>query len=240
MNTNLKTYKCNEKSKIFILLGFMLMFGFNLTAQDAIKTETKTKSCFTISSDKMNILYAGIPNPVTVAASVASKKLHVSWGGATVNSFGECRYDVFVPDSFVDKAITFTLSTETKRGEIQNLGNITFRVKPIPEPDIYIGANIAGGYQPKERLLANPFILARMSPDFNFDLRWEVVSYKVIFIINGDEEAPISVSGARFSELVLNKIKDAPSGAIIEFSDIRIQSIAGMRDMQKIFVIRIQ
>ena len=239
MNTNLKIHKCNEKSKIFILFAFIMLLGCNLVAQEDSKTETK--SCFTISSDKMNVLYTGIPNLVSVVAtSVPPEKLHISWGGATATAVGGCRYEVFIPDSFAGRAIDFTLSAETKRGKIQKLGSITFRVKSLPEVSVFIGAYITGGRQSKEVLLENPLITARYSPDFNYHLRWEVLSYKVTFIINGDEEAPIMVSGARFSELVLNKIKDAPSGTIIEFSDIRIQSIAGMRDIQKMIVVRIQ
>ena len=238
MDTNLKAYTCNEKSKVFILFGFMLMFGVNLIAQDVIKTANKP--CFAVSADKMNVLYAGIPNPVTVAASVSPEKLLISWGGATATELGNRRYDVMVPDSFVGKTILFLFSAEIEEGKIQSIGAAYFRVKPIPEPDVYVGADITGGYQSKERLLANPLIVARMSPDFNFDLRWEVVSYKVIFIINGDEEAPIMVNGARFSELVLNKIKDAPSGTMIEFSEIKIQSTAGMRNITKTFVVRIR
>jgi len=238
MNTNLKTHKCNKKSKIFILFGFMSMFSFSLIAQDVI--ETANKSCFTISADRMNILYAGIPNPVTVAASFAPEKLRFSWGGATAKALGNGRYDIFVPDSFVGKEITFALAAETEGGKTQKLGSTTFRVKSLPEPSVHIGLNITEGRQSKEVLLKNPFITAIVSPDFNYGLRWEVLSYKVIFIINGDEEAPISVSGARFSELVLNKIKDAPSGTIIEFFEIKIQSIAGMRNITKTFVIRIE
>jgi len=79
-----------------------------------------------------------------------------------------------------------------------------------------------------------------VSPDFNYGLRWEVLSYKVTFIRNGTEEPPIAVQGPRFSEDVLNKIQNAPSGTIIEFSEIKIQSTAGIRNILNPIVVRIK
>ena len=237
MNTNPKIRVFKKQNAVFILLGFTMLFGCNLTAQDVVKAPDKPY--FTISVGRMNILYVGIPNPVTIATSAAYKKLHISWGGATATELENGRYNVFVPDSLVNKTITITLSVETKKGKIQNLGSMTFRVKPIPEPIVCLGANIDGGRYPKVALLANPLITARVHPDFNFTLQWRVLSYDVTFIINGIVEPPITVQGPRFNEQVLNKIQEAPSGTVIEFSDIKIQSIAGMRDVQKLIVVRI-
>jgi hypothetical protein len=224
--------------KIFTLLAVMAMLGFNAMAQNVIEVKD-TKPYFAIEVSKMNVLYAGLPNPVKIATSVAAKKLHIDWGGATARYRWNGQYDVEVPVSLVGRELTISVSAEKKNGKIQNLGSCVFRVKSIPEPAVYIGGNITGGQQPKDAILANPFISVRMLSDFNYHLRWQVLCYDVTFGIDGIVEPTITVEGAQFSEEVINKIKDAPSCTFIEFSEFKIQSIAGYREFQKSIAIRI-
>ena len=201
---------------------------------------TVTKPAAAVAAEKMNVFYAGIPNPVAIAAPVAPEKLRINWGGASAKTSGPGKYDVDVPSSLVGKEITISVSAEIERGKTQNLGSTPFRVKAVPEPNVFIGGNITGGKQAKDAILANPFISARMGVDFNYELKWTVNSYKVTFVKNGIEEAPITINGAGFSEQVKSKIQSASSGTIIEFSEIRISSIAGTRPIQKVMSIRIR
>jgi len=216
--------------KIYILFAIIAMLGFNAMAQ------TKPKHVLAISADKMNVLYAGIPNPITIAvSSVSSKKLRIDWGGAEAILWGIGRYDVSVPRSLAGREVIITV----KKGN-KVLGKCYFRVKIVPNPNIYVGANIVSGTCSKEIILANPLITARMGTDFNISLRWSVMSYNVTFIRDRCIVEPsIFVEGAKFSDEVINKIKDASSGTIIEFSDIKIQSIAGSCDIEKVITIRI-
>ena len=83
-------------------------------------------------------------------------------------------------------------------------------------------------------------IVAKMSPDFNFELRWSVISYKATFVKGGVEDAPITVQGGRFSDQIIAKIRSASSGTIIEFTDIKIKSEAGNRAIQRPLSVRIR
>jgi len=126
-------------------------------------------------------------------------------------------------------------------GFAQTADSITIPAKTIsktsvPDLMIFIG-DISGGKVSKETLLANPFVSAKDSKN---EIVWNVVSYKVTFVVNGKEDAPILVTGAEFTEKIKNRIQSASSGTIIEFSDIKIESIAGIRNVVKIFMVRIQ
>jgi hypothetical protein len=201
--------------------------------------KTKPFAALSVASDRMNILYAGIPNPVSVAASVNPKKLRISWGGATAIYRGNGNYEISVSDSLESKEVIITVSAK-KSGKIQYLESVYFRVKTVPGPVIIVGGYLNGGSHPKDAILANPFVSAKWTPDFHIDARWTVLSYNVIFIINGIVEPTITVEGGLFSEQVLDKIKNAPSGTIITFSDFKIQSIAGYREIENLIVVRIQ
>ena len=203
---------------------------------------TVTRPSAAVAAEKMNVFYAGIPNPVTIAAPVAPEQLRINWGGATAKPAqgGGGKYEVDVPTSMAGRDITITVSAELERGRPQNMGSTVFRVKSVPEPTVFIGGNISTGKYPKDQILANPFISAKMSPDFNYELRWQVLSYRVVFVKNGIEGTPISVNGGQFNEQVRNEIQRAQSGTIVEFSDIKFSSIAGQRTSQKPLMIRIR
>jgi len=220
-----------RKTAIIGLL--LLLFVMNCNAQDSKHTAG-------IVVEKMNILYAGIPNPVTIVSSVPHKKLRIDWGGAIAESYGEeyGKYIVYVPTALAGSYLTIRVSAELKKGKIVDLGSRIFWVKPVPGPLVFVGGGLTVGKQPKDVILANPFVTARMPIDFNYHLSWKVLSYKVTFIC--DEDEPIIVEGHFFSEIVTEKIQNAPSGTIVVFSDIKIQSIAGERDMQERIVICIE
>jgi gliding motility-associated protein GldM len=201
---------------------------------------TVTKPSAAVAAEKMNVFYAGIPNPVSIAAPVAPEKLRISWGGATATPLGGGRYDVTIPATLAGKEITVSVAADMGSGKTQNMGQTTFRVKSVPEPTVYLGANILSGRQAKEIILANPLVTARMSPDFNYELRWSVLSYKITFVINGVEDSPINITGPHFTDQVKSKIRSASTGTSMEISDVRIQSIAGPRNIQKTLIIRIR
>ena len=200
---------------------------------------TVTRPSAAVAAEKMNVLYAGIPNPVSVAAPVAPERLRISWGGATATTQGGGKYDVSVPSSLANREISINVSAEID-GRTQSMGTTTFRVKTVPEPTLFIGSNFQGGRIPKQSLLANPLVTARMDPDFNYQLQWNVVSYKVTFVKNGVEDSPITVTGPRFSQQVITAVQQAPVGTLMEITDIRINSIAGPRSPSKTLSIRIR
>ena len=201
---------------------------------------TVTKPAAAVAAEKMNVFYVGIPNPVSIAAPVAPEKLRISWGGATATQLGGGRYDVNVPVSMAGREVTVTVSADMGGNKVQTMGSTTFRVKSVPEPTVFLGANILGGRQPKEIILANPLITARMSPDFNYELRWSIVSYRVTFVRNGVEESPIAVQGPHFPDRVKSMIQSAPSGTNMEITEIKISSIAGQKVVPNPIVVRIR
>jgi len=111
--------------------------------------------------------------------------------------------------------------------------------KDIPNPTIYIGGNMSGGQTAKDILLANPFLVAKM-PQYFDEIKWSVLSYQVTFVVNGKEEAPIRVTGAEFTDQIKNRIKSASSGTVIEFTDIKTQSIVGTQIVVQPLIVRIR
>lgn len=117
-----------------------------------------------------------------------------------------------------------------------NIGYAQDTVK-LKIPTIYVGGKVESGKQTKEAILEKPFLEAK-APDS--ETKWTIESYRVVFVADEKEEAPISVIGARFSEEVIAKIESAKSGTMIEIYDIKISSTEGTQHIVRPFVIRIQ
>ena len=116
----------------------------------------------------------------------------------------------------------------------------TDTTKLFSEPTIYVGNGILGGKIDKDTILAYPFLSA-ISKD---GTEWNVVSYRLTLVRqiggNGVEDPPITVYGAEFTEQIKSLIQAAPSGTMVEFSDVRIKSIAGTGTIVAPLMVRIK
>jgi hypothetical protein len=185
----------------------------------------------------MNVLYAGIENPVSVSASVSAERVSISLaGGGTYTQTGPGQYNITIPESLVSKTITINISADIG-GRQQAMGSNLFRIKKVPDPEAKIGNKYPGGKVQKADLLANPFIFANMGTDFVYDLKWTVNSFTVTFIIKGIEDAPMTCSSNQFTEAVKSKLNSCGSGTVVYFSDIKASSVAGTRTLNPIAII---
>ncbi len=193
---------------------------------------TVLKPTATVAAEKMNVLYIGIPNPLSVSCPVSPDKVSIALeGGGTQTKTGDGMYDVSVPANLAGKTVKISVNADGK-----SMGSTTFRVKRVPDPTPTIGANIRGGRVPKNQLTANPFVIAKMPEDFVYDLKWQVQSYQVTFVEGGMEAAPVTVQGANFPESVKTKIKNAKRGTTIWFTGIKAKSPAGVRTLNDIAI----
>ena len=186
----------------------------------------------TVAADKMNVLYAGIPNPLSASAPVPPEKLTLTVAGCQVARNTTGGWDVSVPTSMIGKPVTATVSAEN-----QPLGSTVFRVKGVPNPAATIGGYIKGGKRAKQELLgSSAVIMAQMDRDFVYDMKWTVKSYRVSIAVKGVESAPLVISGAQFSEDLKSRIQSAQPGTAIYFTDIKVSSPAGERSLDDISV----
>jgi len=190
----------------------------------------------TVAAEKMNVLYAGIDNPVSVSASVPPERISISLSGGTSTRTRPGSYNITVPESLVGRVVTINIAADVN-GRQQPMGANEFRVKRVPNPETVLGGGFKGGRIQKNELLANPFVSATMGDDFVYDLRWTVNSFQVTFIVRGIEEAPMTSNSRQFTEAIRNKISSSPAGTVVLFSDIRASSAAGTRTLNPITAI---
>ncbi len=150
------------------------------------QTYTVAKPALVVSPTKMNVFYRGLANPVEVSVpGVPTEKLQISITNASKSGSGgilEVR-----PGNGAECVITVSADLNGKK---QNFGKKEFRVKNVPDPKPYVGSKTGSSTIPRTELLAAQGILAKME-NFEFDLKFDIVSYVVSATIRGKVvEAP--------------------------------------------------
>lgn len=193
------------------------------------------KPTATVAAEKMNVFYAGIDNPVSVNAPCPPDKIHLQMSAGTATKIEAGKFNISVPASMQGKDVSVNITAEIG-GKTTSFGATTFRVKKVPDPEAKVGGRIRGGKVSKSELTVNPFLTAKMDESFAYDLKWNIKSFRVTFVIKGVEDPPIACQGGKFSESVISKIKKAGVGTAIYITDIRASSPAGERNLNDISI----
>lgn len=167
-----------------------------------------------VSADKMNVLYIGVENPLTIsAAGVSSNALNVSGtgGGIQLTNNGGASYTAKV-----------TTPGETKinisGGDLPPTSKM-FRVKRIPDPVPMIGGHQGGGFG-TGAFKAQSGIYAALQ-DFDFDAKCSIVSYQLVYIPRGADARTQPVTGGTYNAEAKSLVSQAKPGDRYSFEQIK-------------------
>ncbi len=174
-----------------------------------------------IALDKMNVLYIGVPNPVTIAASGGGDdKVNATIsGGGSLQKVGPGKYIATV--GYVNDN---TLSSVSVDGKLA--GQSQFRVRTIPEAQAYVGGKPSGENYPAGAFKAQGGVGAGIK-NFPFELEYDVVSFT--FTCDTDDDiVSIPNQGAGFSGAVRNAMNQyVQGGRVVTIDDIRVKGPDG-------------
>jgi gliding motility-associated protein GldM len=181
------------------------------------QTYQVAKPSATVSPDKMNVIYAGIPNPFSVsAAGFPLESVRASISGGSISGSGG-KYMVNVPGSQIGKELNINVSA-TAGGKTLNLGAQKFRVKALPTPKAFIKGK-SGGNVDLEWLVASNQIETELE-DFVFDIKYRVLRFSTTFINPRSDAVTIQNSGGSFSGQIKGALNSIKPGATVIFKDI--------------------
>ncbi|MEZ4792005.1 MAG: gliding motility protein GldM [Gelidibacter sp.] len=169
----------------------------------------------TISADKMNVVYRGVVNPMTISfAGVSDNNVSASAPGLTKAS-GTGKYNMS-PGGGKEVVInvTGTLPDGTKVSD-----RATFRIKDIPKPS----GTIAGQQDNVSLPRANVEIatVGAVLNDFDFELPIGVTSFK----IKVPGQPSVNVTGNKMNDQAKNALRKASRGDGVQIFDIKAQII---------------
>ncbi|HMO40942.1 MAG TPA: gliding motility protein GldM [Saprospiraceae bacterium] len=168
----------------------------------------------TVAADKMNVLYIGVDNPVSVAAAgVSSNDLRVSASGGGINMRASStgKYNVTVSQPGEAKI--------TVSGGGLTPTTFSFRVKRIPDPVPRLGRS-SGGSMGNGEFKAQEGLIALLE-NFDFDARCDIQGYDLVYIAKREDAVDSSNPGARFNERSRRLADRAKPGDTYYFRNIK-------------------
>jgi len=170
--------------------------------------------------DKMNVVYIGVENPLTISSGAGDEKTSVvpSGGGMTVTKAG--------PGKYIAKATTPDLKANIKVSvKDGKTTDFPLRVKRIPDPIPTLGGKLRGGNVQPGTIKAQSGIVPILE-NFDFEARFNVESYRMVLASKG-EIYPVDGSGPLFNDNMNKLISRAKPKDIIYIEEIKVRGPDG-------------
>ncbi|WP_439130577.1 gliding motility protein GldM [Polaribacter sp.] len=181
-----------------------------------------------VSADKMNVVYRGLENPISVSLpGVGDNNLNVSAAGGSLS--GSRGKYILKPGN--GKVVTINVGAKLSSGKTVN-SKATFRIKDLPAA-VGLVRNQSGTVRMPKAGLGNSPITAGYE-DFDFDLKVKVTGFKIK--IPG--QLTIIVNGDRLTAAAKQKLNRAKRGDQINIYDIK--ATANGVPIKKVFPVNIE
>lgn len=178
-----------------------------------------------VSVDKMNVLYRGLANPISVAvAGVDAKLVQLMATNAKLNKIDDIHYTIVPTGSSME--VSLRVFSVKGKDTIEH-GSFGYRVMPLPSPEMRIAGVILDDEPtiPFAKLKANPYLIADL-PNFVFDVKYKVTNFTITFS-DGDINYSENINGGKITPEVLSKLAKLAKPTKILVSDIIVESPNG-------------
>lgn len=169
-----------------------------------------------VSADKMNVLYIGVDNPISVSAPGISKdRIRASLSGAGSLSGSNGKYTARVSEP---GKVMITVSGDIGRGQYKQLGGMEYRVKRVPDPIAKVGG-VSSGNMSAAQLKAQRGVFAVLE-GFDFDLKFNVKSFNMTVVRARQDPVRLSSGSAAITSEMSNALNSLGSKDKVFFDDI--------------------
>ena len=173
--------------------------------------------------DKMNVMYIGVDNPVTLSASGYNiEDVSLNMPGATLKSDGKGKYLVRVSKQGTTK---YSINARTRSGGSAQVGGGEIRVKYIPPPEAEVGG-VSSGLLATNQAKAQMGVVAELK-NFDFEARFVVQSFHFVWLAQNGQVRDAQNSGAVFTSTTKNLMQQSKPGDRWIFEDIRAKGPDG-------------
>lgn len=174
---------------------------------------TVGQSATAISLTKMNVLYIGVDNPVSIAASGGAEQINPSISQGSITKTGPGQYNVRV--NTVNDNTTISVNVAGKLA-----GQQVFRVRTIPDPVATVGNFKSGANVPAGAFKAQGGVAAWIE-NFPFELKYQVAGFTIVGENNDGDLIEAKVSGNTWNTQAASIIRNVKPGQLITIEDIR-------------------
>ena len=178
-----------------------------------------------ISPTKMNVLYIGPDNPISVSVpGVPDDQLKVSiTGNNTLKRVGPGQYEAKLRPGG-PKEVDVVVSAELD-GKLREMGRLKFRAKPLPEPKFKFGKAIKNSSMTKNEAKVSG-VRGLYGGDFLFDLPLTVTGFTLSAVKNG-LVVDYDVVGNKLDRDAESFINSLKAGTDMYVENVKIKDVNG-------------
>lgn len=175
------------------------------------------KPSLTVSATKMNVLYVGVDNNISISApGVPEEKLMPTISIGSLERIPNSEeWNANVPVGYRQATIKVSALVN---GTMKEMGIQKFRVKKLPDPVATI-ANKSQGFINRDLIVAAGSIVPKMPNDFEYDLSFKVQSF-MMTVQRGFTVLHYKAKDGDLTEEMVNQIRIMNRGQNILFEDI--------------------
>lgn len=188
----------------------------------------------TISPTMMNVLYAGIANPISISVpGVPMNAVQATMTNGTLTRNG----DLWTahPGKVGSEAV-ISVSAQLD-GRTQQVGSMTFRVRKLPDPTVYLPVRGADGntvhYKGSPRRISKAALmsadgLGAAIDDDILNVSYQVVSFSTVFFDQMGNAIPEVSNGSKFSPRQREQFKRMKAGKSFFISNVKAKGPDGI------------
>ncbi|MBQ7204760.1 MAG: gliding motility protein GldM [Muribaculaceae bacterium] len=197
----------------------------SITRRDFKSSYTVIDPLATISATMMNVLYAGINNPISIAVpGVPQGSISATMTNGTLTKSG----DGWVAHPTKVGAECVISVTAEMDGQRTSVGSTTFKVRKLPDPSPFITYKDAngqtnrfkGGKFSKALLMEARGLDAAIDDDL-LNIDYKVVSFETVFVDAMGNGIPEVSNGAQFSERQKNRMRALQRGKFFLIRNVK-------------------
>lgn len=188
----------------------------------------------TISPTMMNVLYAGINNPISISVpGTPMNAITATMTNGTLTRNGDTW--VAHPGKVGTEAV-ISVSAQLD-GRTQNVGSMTFRVRKLPDPTVYLPVKGADGntvhYKGSPKRISKAMLMSAEGlgaaiDDDILNVSYSVVSFKTVVFDQMGNAIPEVSDGSRFSGRQREQFKRLKPGRTFFISDVKAKGPDGI------------
>ena len=182
-----------------------------------------------VSLTKMNVVYAGIDNPVSISVpGVDTRQVSVSipGGGATITKDPQGKAGDYLIRATKLGKISVHVDAKTDGKTSRSMGSKEIRVKKIPKPVLKIGNFKSGDNVTKAEIEAVGRIRAVME-DFDFQLPPLNIS-TFDFNVSGSQKMDVTGHGNALNPEMTSMLKNAKRGQKVTITNVSVKTPDGV------------
>lgn len=188
----------------------------------------------TISPTMMNVLYAGISNPISISVpGIPMNAISATMTNGTLTRTGDT-WSAHPGKVGTEAVISVTAQLE---GHSQNVGSMTFRVRKLPDPTVYLPVKGADGntvhYKGSPKRITKAMLMSAEGlgaaiDDDILNVSYSVVSFKTVVFDQMGNAIPEVSDGARFSGRQREQFRRLKPGKTFFISDVKAKGPDGI------------